>query len=48
MSRIEEVIVNKKSTTKIKKIFPKKDLPYETGYISEEQYKVKLKNSLKW
>tara|TARA_Y100000768_G_scaffold208221_1_gene156840 strand:+ start:4509 stop:5537 length:1029 start_codon:yes stop_codon:yes gene_type:complete len=42
------LIVNKKSTAKIKKIFPKKYLPYEIGYISEEKYKVKLKNSLKW
>ena len=42
------LVVNKKNIPRIKKIFSKKYQPYEIGYISEEEDKVKLKNSLKW
>ncbi len=42
------LIVNKKNISRIKKIFPKKFMPYEIGYISKENHKVNLFNSLKW
>ena len=31
------IIVSKKNIQKIKKIFPKKFMPYEIGYISKEK-----------
>ena len=42
------IIVSKKNISKIKKIFPKKFMPYEIGYISKSKSRVKLLNSLKW
>jgi len=42
------IITNKKNCTKIKKVFSKKFIPYEIGYISNDQNRVKLTNSLKW
>ena len=42
------LIVPKKNISKIKKIFTKKFLPYEIGYISKNKNKINLSNSLKW
>ena len=42
------IIVNKTNVPKIKKIFPKKFMPYEIGYVSKNNRKVNLFNSLKW
>ena len=42
------LIVPKKNISKIKKVFSKKFLPYEIGYISENKSKINLSNSLKW
>ncbi len=42
------LIVPKKNILEIKKIFSKKYLPYEIGYISKNKMKVSLSNSLKW
>ena len=42
------LIVSKKNILKIKKIFPKKFIPYEIGYISKDKKKINLLNSLKW
>ena len=42
------LIVSKKNIPKIKKIFSKKFMPYEIGYISKEKRNINLSNSLKW
>ncbi len=42
------IIVNSKNTGKIKKLFPKKFMPYKIGHISKNKKKVNLLNSLKW
>ncbi len=42
------IVVNKKNILKIKKLFPKKFMPYEIGYISKNDRKVNLFDSLKW
>ena len=42
------LIVSKKNIQKIKKIFPKKFMPYEIGYVSNHKMKINLSNSLKW
>ena len=42
------LIVSKKNIHKIKKIFSKKFMPYEIGYISKEEKEINLSNSLKW
>ena len=42
------LIVNKNNIGKIKKIFSKKFTPYEIGYISKNNYKINLSNTLKW
>ena len=42
------LIVSKKNVLKIKKIYPKKNKPYEIGYISKGKNKINLQNSLKW
>ena len=42
------IIVSKKNSNKIKKIFSKKFMPYEIGSISNGKNKVNLLNSLKW
>ena len=42
------LIAPKKNVIKIKKIFPKKFLPYEIGFISKEKNKINLSKSLKW
>ena len=42
------IITPKKNILKIKKIFSKKYMPYEIGYISKNKNKVELINSLKW
>ncbi len=42
------LIVSKKNILKIKKIFPKRFVPYEIGYITKDKKKLNLSNSLKW
>ena len=42
------LIVSKKNILKIKRFFPKKFTPYEIVYISKDQKKINLLNSLKW
>ena len=42
------IITPQKNITKIKKIFTKKFMPYEIGYISKNKKKVNLSNFLKW
>ena len=42
------IITPKRNILKIKKIFSKKYMPYEIGYISKNKNKVELTNSLKW
>ena len=42
------LIVPKENVFKIKKIFPKKFIPYEIGFISKNKNKINLSNSLKW
>ena len=42
------LIVSRKNILKIKKIFPKRFVPYEIGYITKDKRKVNLSNSLKW
>ena len=42
------IIVSKKNISRIIKMFPKSNKPYEIGYISKERKKVNLINSLKW
>tara|TARA_B100000989_G_scaffold297005_1_gene281571 strand:- start:8951 stop:9979 length:1029 start_codon:yes stop_codon:yes gene_type:complete len=42
------IIVEKKNIMKIKKVFPKNFIPYEIGYISNDNKKFNLSNSLKW
>ena len=42
------LIVPKKNIKKIKKIFPEKFKPYEIGFISNNNRRVNLVNSLKW
>ncbi len=42
------IITRKKNINKIRKIFTKQYMPYEIGYISRENKRFKLFNSLKW
>ena len=42
------IIVNKKNVSRIQKVFPKKFIPYEIGYISKGKKRVNLFKSLKW
>ncbi len=42
------LIVHKKNINKIKKIFSKKFMPYEIGYISDNSKRVNLVNSFRW
>ncbi len=42
------IIVNKRNIFKIKKLFPKKFMPYEIGYISKNNKKINLFESLRW
>tara|TARA_Y100000768_G_scaffold352236_1_gene303680 strand:- start:26877 stop:27893 length:1017 start_codon:yes stop_codon:yes gene_type:complete len=42
------IIVNKRNILKIKKLFPKKFMPYEIGYISKNNKKINLFESLRW
>jgi phosphoribosylformylglycinamidine cyclo-ligase len=42
------LIVSKKNISKIKKIFTKKFIPYEIGFISKDEKKVNLSNYIKW
>ena len=42
------IIVSKKNISKIKKIFPKKFMPYEIGHISNDKVRVNLVKTLKW
>ena len=42
------IIVPEKKISKITKVFPKDYRPYEIGYISKDNQKVNLINSLKW
>ena len=42
------LIVNKNNISKIKKIFPKKYLPYEIGFVSREKKRFKTFGKMKW
>ena len=42
------LIVNKNNISKIKKIFPKKYLPYEIGFISKEKKRINTFGKIKW
>ena len=42
------IIVKKSNLIKVKKYFQKKFSPYEIGYISSGNKKLKLYNQLKW
>ena len=42
------LIVNKNNISKIKKIFPKKYLPYEIGFVSSEKKRIKTFGKIKW
>ncbi len=42
------IIVKKKNIKKIKKLFKKKDMPYEIGFISKSKKKVNISNCLRW
>tara|TARA_B100000575_G_C23110830_1_gene641663 strand:+ start:350 stop:1378 length:1029 start_codon:yes stop_codon:yes gene_type:complete len=42
------LIAPKKNISKIQKVFSKRYMPYEIGYISKNKKKVNLVNSLKW
>ena len=42
------IIVPKKNVIKIKKIFSRKFLPYEIGFISNDKKRINLSNSLTW
>ena len=42
------LIISKKNIKKIKKVFSKKFMPYEIGFISKDKESIKLSNSLKW
>ncbi len=42
------IIVKRKNILKIKSMFPRNFLPYEIGYISKSNNKVKISNSIKW
>jgi len=42
------LIVNKENVAKIKKCFSKKFTPYEIGYISNDNKRVKLSKNLRW
>ena len=42
------IIVDKKNVKKINKILKNKQQPYEIGYISKDNKKIKLLNKIKW
>ena len=42
------IIVHKKNIVKIKKLFPKKFIPYEIGYISKGKNRINLLENFKW
>ncbi|MDC1092680.1 phosphoribosylformylglycinamidine cyclo-ligase [Pelagibacteraceae bacterium] len=42
------VIVKKKNINKVRKVFSKRFMPYEIGFISKDKNKVNLSNSLRW
>ena len=42
------IIIDKKNINKVKKYFTKDYLPYEIGYVSENNKKLNLYNSIKW
>ena len=42
------LIVPRKNIKKIKKFFSRKFIPYEIGFISKSDKKIKLFNSIKW
>ena len=42
------LITNKKNIFKIKKIFSKKYLPYEIGYVSKEKKRIKTFGRIAW
>jgi phosphoribosylformylglycinamidine cyclo-ligase len=42
------LIVSRKNIPKIKKVFSKKYMPYEIGFISKEKKKINISNFLKW
>ena len=42
------IIVSKKNIKKIKKVFSKKFMPYEIGFISKEKVKINVSKSLEW
>ena len=42
------IIIDKKNINKVKKYFTKDYLPYEIGYVSENNKKLNLYNAIKW
>ena len=42
------VIVSKKNVNKVKKFFSKQFMPYEIGFISKDNKRVNLSNSIRW
>tara|TARA_A100001015_G_scaffold281734_1_gene345268 strand:+ start:271 stop:1299 length:1029 start_codon:yes stop_codon:yes gene_type:complete len=42
------IIASRKNIEKIKKIFPRKYMPYEIGFISRNKNKINFSKSLKW
>ena len=42
------LIVSKKNIAKIKKVFSKKYMPYEIGYISKNKNKISLSKNIRW
>ena len=42
------IITKRKNLTKIKRVFSRKFMPYEIGYISKNKNRVNLTSSLKW
>ena len=42
------IIVKRKNIPKVKKIFPKKFMPYEIGFITQGKRQLNLSNFLKW
>ena len=42
------IITNKKNISKIKKIFSKKYKPYQIGFVSKNNVKIKTYGKLQW
>ena len=42
------LIVSKKNIKKIQTVFTKEFMPYEIGFISKDNNRIRLSNSIKW